>query len=434
MVIRTVTVLGANGTMGCNVAGIFASFGNAKVFMVSRDIEASRKAQKKAAMSVKAEAIIQNLVPKTYDDLEECITSSDLIFESVFEDIEIKKDIYRKIAKYLKPNAIIGTGTSGLSINSLSECFDETIRPNFLGIHMYNPPYNMTLCEVIPSRFTNVDLLNRIKEYLKINLYRNVVEVRDEPAFMGNRIGFQFINEAMQYAEMYKDNGGIDYIDAILGPFSGRSMAPLVTSDFVGLDVHKAIVDNIYDNAIDYAHDTFMMPQYAVNLINEGKLGKKTGCGLYKTAVNSEGIKSIHVYDIASGEYRLKENYVFPFAKQMINDLRVGDYTKAIEVLIDNNSLEANICIQFLIKYVIYGIATTKTVGENIHSADNVMATGFNWVPPLAVIDAFQGVDNFKKIALNKLPSDYISKIELDEVLKDIPKSSYDFRPFFKAK
>jgi 3-hydroxyacyl-CoA dehydrogenase len=65
---------------------------------------------------------------------------------------------------------------------------------------------------------------------------------------MGNRIGFQFINNAMQFAVKYKDKGGIDYIDAILSGFTGRSMPPLVTSDFVGLDVHKAIVDNVFQN------------------------------------------------------------------------------------------------------------------------------------------------------------------------------------------
>lgn len=59
-----------------------------------------------------------------------------------------------------------------------------------------------------------------------------MVEVKDSPAFLGNRIGFQFINEALRYAERLKDNSGIDYIDAILGSFTGRSMAPLTTSDF----------------------------------------------------------------------------------------------------------------------------------------------------------------------------------------------------------
>ena len=434
MNIKTVTVIGANGSMGCNISGIFASFGNAKVYMVCREIEAAKKAQIKATMSVKAEAIAKNLIPKTYDDLDECISSSDLVFESVFEDINTKKSIYSKIAQYLKPHTIIGTGTSGLSITELSKCFNENIRQNFMGIHMFNPPYNMPLCELTPSEFTDASKFNEVKTYLKSVLHRNVVVVKDEPAFMGNRIGFQFINEAMQYAEKYKDNGGIDYIDSILGPFTGRSMAPLATSDFVGLDVHKAIVDNIYANTNDYAHETFKIPKFALKLVSENKLGRKSGSGLYQAVNNSDGTKSINVYDIATETYRAKEKYIFPFAKQMIKELKVGNYTRTFERLIDNHSVEATICAQFLIKYVLYGIVTTKSIGENIYSADDVMASGFNWVPPLAVIDAFGGTDAFKQIALNKISEDFLSQLDIDEVLRDVPKSKYDYRLFFKAK
>jgi len=434
MNIKSVTVVGANGTMGRNVSGIFASFGGAKVYMVCRNLEEAEKAKKKAASSVKAEAIEKNLIPMTYDDLELCISSSDLVFESVSEDINIKKDVYKKIAKYINPHTVIATGTSGLSINELSMCFDEKIRKNYMGIHMYNPPYNMTLCEIIPSQYTDTKLLNIMKIYLKSVLHRNVVEVKDAPAFMGNRIGFQFINEALQYAEIFKDNGGIDYIDSILGLFTGRSMAPLTTSDFVGLDVHKAIVDNIFNNTEDYCHETFAMPEFALKLVSENKLGRKTGCGLYQSIVNSEGKRSTNVYDITTGVYRPKEKYVFPFAKQMIKELKVGNYRRAFENLNNNHSIEAIICAQFLIKYVIYGLVTTREIGEDVHSADDVMAAGFNWVPPLAVIDAFGGVEIFKRIAREKLTQDYISQIDLDDILRDAPKSNYDFRPFFKAK
>lgn len=434
MRVKTVTVIGANGTMGCNVSGIFASFGDARVYMVCRSMDAAIKAKEKASMSVKAEAIACNLVPKTYDDFEECISSSDLVFESVAEDIGIKMDVYARIVSYLRNDAIIGTGTSGLSINELSDCFDDKTRQNFMGIHMYNPPYNMTLCEVIPSAYTDSNVLSDVKKYLNNVLYRKVVEVKDKPAFMGNRIGFQFINEALQYAEIYKDNGGIDYIDSILGPFTGRSMAPLVTSDFVGLDVHKAIVDNVYNNSDDYAHETFIMPDFAKRLIDENKLGRKTGCGLYKSVPGSDGIKTIYVYDIVSGDYRPRNRYVFPFAIQMISDLKVGDYASAFAGLTDNHSIEADICLQFLIKYVIYGIVTTKSIGEDIHSADTVLAAGFNWVPPLAVIDAFGGKDAFRKLAHERLPAKLLSVIDIDGILRGTTQSLYDYRPFFKAK
>lgn len=434
MEIKTVTVIGANGAMGQNISGIFASFGNAKVYMVCRNLEAAQKAKEKASLSVKAETIGENLIPMTYDDLEICIPNSDLVFESVAENFEIKKEVYDRIKKYINPNTIVGTGTSGLSINRLSECFDENIRQNFMGIHMFNPPYNMTLCEIIPSKYTDKDVLKNIKEYLSNKLFRKVVQIKDAPGFMGNRIGFQFINEVLQYAEIHKEKGGIDYIDSILGPFTGRNMAPLATTDFVGLDIHKAIVDNVYNNTKDYAHNTFITPDYVEMLISEGKLGRKSGCGLYKMVVNEDGSKVLNVYDIASDSYREKAKYYFEFASKMKNAFKEGNYKNAFKILFDDNSDEAKICIQFLIKYVIYSLVTTKEIGETIHDADDVMATGFNWIPPLAVIDAFGGIEDFKEIAIKELDEDYLSVVDINRILTNIPNSNYDFRPFFKAR
>lgn len=74
--------------------------------------------------------------------------------------------------------------------------------------------------------------------------------------------------------------GVLTIIDAILGPFTGRAMAPLVTADFVGMDVHKAIVDNLYGNTCDYAHETFILLAFADKLVKEGRLGRKS-CGDY---------------------------------------------------------------------------------------------------------------------------------------------------------
>src|SRR4051794_17489445 len=121
--IKTVTVIGANGTMGCNVSGIFASFGNAKVYMISRSMDKSEKAAAKSAKSVKADSIVKNLIPADYTMLEKCISESDLVFESCAENYEIKTEITNQIAKYAKENTIFCSGTSGLSLTGLAECF-----------------------------------------------------------------------------------------------------------------------------------------------------------------------------------------------------------------------------------------------------------------------------------------------------------------------
>ena len=421
--IKTVTVVGANGTMGTNVSAIFASFGNAKVYMISRDIEKSKKAAEKACKSVRADSIRKNLIPADYSMLAQCVSESDLVFESTAENLSIKRDITKKIAESLPADAIACTGTSGLSITALSECFPEELRKHYFGVHFFNPPYNMILCEITPTKYTDMELFEEAKKYLKTTLFRTVVEVKDSPAFLANRIGFQFINEAFQYAEKYKDNGGIDYIDAILGPFTGRAMAPLTTADFVGLDVHKAIVDNLYENTNDYAHETFVLPEFVQKLIDDGKLGRKAGGGIYKTEVYESGLKRRTVYDIETGLFRDQMKYVFPYAEKIKAYLKNGEYENAFSRLINNKSLEATICLEFLLKYIIYSLSATEEVGYKISSADDVMATGFNWCPPMAMIQAFSTVTDVTQLIKERVDKSILEKIDVDSLLAKVKPS-----------
>lgn len=430
--IKTVTIIGATGTMGANVAGIFASFGNAKVFCIGRDIEKVKKTIPRIVKSVRADSISQNLIPADFNMLEECVAQSDLVFESAAENYSIKTDIARRVSSSLKRNAISCTGTSGLSITQLAECYKEELRGNFFGVHMFNPPYSMLLCEFIQTKYSDPSLAAGLKEYLENKLIRTVVDVKDAPAFLGNRIGFQFINSALQYAERYQDNGGIDYIDSILGSFTGRTMSPLTTSDFVGLDVHKAIVDNVYDNTCDYAHDTFALPSFVDELIAEGNLGRKRGRGLYHLVKYDNGLRRMTVYDIKSNAYRDVIPYAFPFAEKMKKLLSEGDYIDAFTCLVNNHSQEAIICKSFLLKYIVYSLFAAKEIGFSIDAADDVMATGFNWCPPLAMLQAISSVADVKSLIKEVIPEEY-SAIDVDALVSGAIPSKYDYRSYFKS-
>ena len=434
MTIKTVTIVGANGTMGTNVSAIFASFGNAKVFMVSRDIEKSKKAAMKAGKTVKADSIIKNLVPADYSMLADCVKQSDLVFESAAEDMRLKINLHNQIGASLKKGAVACTGSSGLSITKLAECYPKDVRCQFFGVHMFNPPYQLTLCELTASPYSDMQLYGKLKDYLTHHLYRTVAESKDLPAFLGNRIGFYFMNEALQYAEKYQDNGGIDYIDSILGPFTGRTMPPITTADFVGLDVHKAIVDNIYENTNDYVHEKFVLPAYVQTLINQKKLGRKTREGLYKLIKNESGDKRMMVYDIKTGKYRDEIKYTFPFALRMKEFLRNGDYDEAIRELISNRSLEADICLRFLLRYIVYALYTAEHVGYNLRVADDVMATGFTWCPPFAMMEAFTRVCDLGGLMKQRLSAEIVSIVDINHIIAEQIKSKYDYRIYFKAK
>lgn len=431
---KTVTVVGANGTMGTNITAIFASFGNATVYMVSRDKEKSKRAAIKAGKSVKADSIISHLIPADYSMLANCVSISDLVFESAAENLDLKIELHTKIGQSLKKGAVACTGSSGLSITRLAECYPEDVRSQFFGVHMFNPPYQLTLCELTASPYSDMDLYKELKDYLTNTLFRTVAESKDLPAFLGNRIGFYVMNEALQYAEMYQDNGGIDYMDSILGPFTGRTMPPLMTSDFVGLDVHKAIVDNIYENTNDYVHRSFVLPGYVQKLIDQKKLGRKTGEGLYKLIKNDSGDKRMMVYDIKLGIYRDEIKYTFPFALQMKTRLRDGDYDEAFRLLINNRSQEADICLCFLLKYIVYALYTAEHVGYNLRVADDVMATGFTWCPPFAMMEAFSRVCDLGALMKERLKPRIVNAVNIDHIVSAQIKSRYDYRIYFKAK
>ncbi len=434
MKIKTVTVVGANGTMGANVSAIFASFGNATVYMVSRDKEKSKKAAIKAGKSVKADSITSRLIAADYTMLADCVKASDLVFESAAENLDLKIELHTKIGKYLKNGAVACTGSSGLSITRLAECYPEETRSRFFGVHMFNPPYQLTLCELTASPYSDMAMYGDLKEYLTNTLFRTVAESKDLPAFLGNRIGFYFINEALIYAERYQDNGGIDYIDAILGPFTGRTMPPITTADFVGLDVHKAIVDNIYENTNDYVHEKFVLPEFVQKLIDKDYLGRKRGQGLYKLIKGDNDYKRMMVWDIKEGGFRDVINYNFPFALKMKEYLKIGDYDQAILELINNCSLEADICLQFLLRYIVYSLYTAEHVGYDLRVADDVMATGFTWCPPFAMMEAFTRVCDLGKLMKGCLKPEIVNAVDIDHIIAEQIKSKYDYRIYFKAK
>ena len=294
----------------------------------------------------------------------------------------------------------------------------------------------MPLCEMMPTVYTQADrsVFESVKIYAKEILRRTVVETKDSPAFLGNRIGFQFICGAIHAAEKYKYSGGIDYIDSILGPFTGRSMAPLVTANFVGLDVCAAIMNNLYENTNDFSHESYSIPEYIKKMLQDGRIGRKAGAGLYKTVLHDSGVKIHQVYDIEHGVYREQIRYTFPFVENMITALRIGDYKSAMQTLVTNQSTEAKLCCEFLLKYIVYSLSMAQELGCGNRAADAAMAAGFHWCPPLALMEAFNSVVDFRKLCEERLEPDILQIIVEKKLFDNLEKSRYDYRKFLLAK
>ena len=432
--IKTATVLGANGAMGSGSAAILASFGNIKVNMLARDLQKAEQGIQNAVKAVRSSVLEKRMQAGTYDqDLERAVSQSDWIFECVAETYPIKEEINKKIAKARKPGSIVSTVSSGLSISRLASHFDEDGQKHYYGTHFFNPPYKLTLCELVTHKKNDNNFTQEFTNYLSKVLMRHVIITNDTPAFAGNRIGFQLMNEAAIYAQKYQDKGGIYLMDTILGPYTGRAMSPLATVDLVGLDVHKAIVDNIYEQTNDSAHETFKMPNYFEKLIAKGSLGMKTKKGLYTQTKDSDGKKLIEVYDISKDNYVSLPKLEIAFKKECENALKLSDYKKAILIMKEAKGLEADILRHFIARYISYSFSLIPEV-TNQNGIDGAMGFGFSWLVPSAWVDLWGGVsETCKFIEKQNLPvPEFLSKVSGNGNLYKLQKI-LDYRSLFRA-
>lgn len=440
-VIRTVTVIGAGGVMGARMSGLFAAYGGLRVYMVNRTPERGAAAVGRAVRSVRGSSIAPRLIPTPFEELEEAVADSDLVFESVAENATVKTALLTRAAGALGPGAWLCTGTSGLSVTELAEHLPAEVRPRFFGMHFFDPPGKMPLCELIPTPDTDRALLGQARQWLETALLRQVVTVGDKPAFLANRIGLCFLNRAAALADTYRARGGIDYVDAIFGGYTGRAMPPLTTVDLIGLDVHDAIMRNLWENTNDCAHDTFAVPGYIRELIHRGATGSKAGAGLFRKETDENGEPVRKVYDIETDGYRPIRAYGFPFVEKMGDHLRDGDYAGTFRALLEDTSDEAAICREMIGSYLLYAAVTTIEVGCSLADADIAMATGFNWCPPLAWMDALKCVepDPLGRLCEPLCTCDQLRDALacLRETEKRLPVgarlSAFDYRPYFRV-
>jgi 3-hydroxyacyl-CoA dehydrogenase len=312
--------------------------------------------------------------------------------------------------------------------------YDDEGRSLFFGTHFFNPPYSLPFLEFVETRWSDKRVADDFFSYLENTVLRKAIHVKDRAAFLGNRIGFIFMNEAAQFADLYKDRGGIDYMDSILGSFTGRAMAPLTTVDFVGIDTHQAIVEHLHACEPDFFGAECIVPDYVSRLVEDGRVGKKAGVGFFKQEYDEKGKKRSLVYDIASDSYRPYRTYDFPFADHMVSLLSDGLYQKAIDVLLSDDSEEAGICRYFLVKYIICSYRSAKEVSDNIADADIAMSYGFNWIPPSSLCMLFGGKKGLERLT-EKDARIRESLKDFDLSLLDEPpiKTDIDYRRYFKA-
>jgi 3-hydroxyacyl-CoA dehydrogenase len=375
-----VVVLGANGTMGYGAGALFTQ-AIPRVTFLARSREKAQEGLQAAIKQVRSETVANRADVGSYEDLDAKLATADLVFEALTEDFALKKQMFDRVEKSRRADSIVATVTSGLSINELAEGRGDSFRRHFLGLHLFNPPNVIVGTELIGGRDTHPAVLDFIEAFSRVRLGREIVRTHDAPAFAGNRVGFKVLNEVAQLAERI----GPVLADRLVGPYTGRAMTPLATIDLVGWDIHRAIVDNVYEKTQDEAHATLKLPDYMAKAMQRGVLGNKSGAGFFK----KEGKTSLAL-DPASGDYRPVSEIKLPkldYIERVAALHAVGRYAEGMQAFLAAEEPEAEIARRVIAGYVSYAFHRVGEVTDTITGIDMIMATGFNWAPPSVLVD-----------------------------------------------
>jgi 3-hydroxybutyryl-CoA dehydrogenase len=278
--IKTVGVIGA-GQMGCGIAHVSAIAGyKVQIYDLAADrIEAGlatvngnlARQVSSGKMTDEARKAALALI-KGSSDIND-LSQADLVIEAVTEDETIKRKIYGQVCPILKPEAILATNTSSLSITRLASATD---RPeHFMGIHFMNPVPVMKLVELVRGIATDESTFKTAKEFVA-TLDKTVTVAEDFPAFIVNRILLPMINEAIY--TLYEGVGSVEAIDTAMKLGANHPMGPLQLADFIGLDTCLSIMQVLYDGLADSKYRPCPL---LVKYVEAGWLGRKSGRGFY---------------------------------------------------------------------------------------------------------------------------------------------------------
>lgn len=377
--IRKIAVLGA-GVMGAQIA---AHCVNAGIETLLFDLSA-----KEGGHNAIVEKSISNLTKlkpsplgtiqtasllkaRNYDDNLSELSSCDLIIEAIAERSDWKESLYQRISPFLTETSILVTNTSGLSINKLAAALPDSQRSRFCGVHFFNPPRYMHLIELIPTENTSPELINNLESWLTSNLGKGVVRAKDTPNFIANRIGVFSLLATLHHAQTMQL--GLDEIDALTGTLVGRpKSATFRTMDVVGLDTMQHVVSTMEQQLKDDPwHDTFVLPDWLIELIKQGHLGQKTGQGIYR-----KNGKAIEVYDVGQSTYREAKGVVSDEIKTIMT---LSDPAARMKQLFASPHPQAQFLVACFRDLFHYSAFHLVSIADTVRDVDLGIRWGFGW-------------------------------------------------------
>lgn len=313
------------------------------------------------------------------------IKDTDWVIEAVLERMELKQAIHAKIAAHARPDALVTTNTSGLSIAGMTKDLPLDYRRRFFGTHFFNPPRYMRLLELIPTPDTDTALLKSFGEFGEAVLGKGIVRAKDTPGFVANRIG---CFDMQQVALLMIEEGlSIDDVDALTGPIIGRpKSATFRLGDIVGIDLMAQMGRNLrgllqHDPQIDM----FREVAFIEDMVKRGWWGEKKGQGFYQRVKTDKG-REILTLDYKTMEYRPRQKPQFA-ALEIVGKL--PDLAERLRALCVATDKAGAFAWKHLSSVLCYAADRLTEIADDVVTVDNAMKWGYNWeLGPFEMWDA----------------------------------------------
>jgi 3-hydroxyacyl-CoA dehydrogenase len=398
--IKKVAVLGS-GVMGSRIACHFAGIG---VQVLLLDIvpkeaaESTKPAQRNKLVNdalttaiksnpspVYHKDAVKKITTGNFDDNMKDIAGCDWIIEVVIERLDIKQKVFEQLEKFRKPGTLITSNTSGIPIHMMTEGRSDDFKKHFCGTHFFNPPRYLRLLEIIPTPFTDPEIIDFLIHYGDLYLGKTTVLCKDTPAFIANRIGVYGIMSLFGLVD--KMGLTIDEVDSLTGPVIGRpKSATFRTADVVGIDTLVKVAKGVYDNCPnDEARDIFLTPPWLERMVKENWLGDKTGLGFFKkiklpvtqgSPEERKSDKEIQVLDLKTFEYkqRVKSKFATIEAAKPVDDL-----AQRLKILVAGQDKAGEFYRHFHYGLFAYISHRIPEISDEIYRVDDAMMAGFGW-------------------------------------------------------
>ena len=280
-----IAVIGA-GTMGSGIAQASAGAGHeVNLFDLSEDARQRGMETIKTSLSrlVKSEKITEDAKAETLSRLTlvgdiDRLKEADIIIEAVFEDVEVKREVWESVDKVAAEDALLATNTSSLSVTELASFVSTPER--FCGLHFFNPVPVLPLVEVVRGLQSSDETIQKAKTFVE-DIGKTPIVCEDKPGFIVNRLLVPYINDAIH--ALSEGVASAEDIDKAMKLGANMPIGPLALADLVGLDISLAAGESLYQ--------AFQDPKFRVapllrQMVRAGKLGRKSGEGFFEYEVD----------------------------------------------------------------------------------------------------------------------------------------------------